>query len=328
MTLAAWLGCLAGRLPAAWAPALAACRAPAAALRRDVLAVLELPLGASAPAACDFSVRLEEAAQCLAPEMLPPAMNGLFAARAAGAPPASWLPAAWLEYDLRRAPGVAPISCWRIGPEAPLGWVARELAPRLAPGLAPAAYERLAAALEALPEGARLLYLFDLSARGRPGLRCELAAPPGLLPGWLAAIGAAAQASTLATLAEQWPEEGDRPHVSLDFDGSWQPRVGLENSFRGQPPGEERWRRQLERLESRGLASAGQLELLLSWPGVFTPTSGLAAWPEEKGRAVPGWLVACLSHLKLARAPEGPLELKAYLLFQHLAREVRTWPSR
>lgn len=327
-TLAAWFGCLEPRLPTTFAPALAACRNRAAAFRGEVMAVLELPLGAAAPAVCDFSVRLEEAEQCLAPEMLPPAVAELFRARAAGELPAPWVPAAWLEYDLRRAGARAPIVCFRIGPEAPGDWIGRELLPRIGAGLSRGALQRAAAALDSLPAGARPLYLFDLAARGAPGLRCELAAEPETLTGWLEEIGAATQAATLAGLAERWPEAGDRPHVSLDFGGAWLPRVGLENSFRGQPPGEERWRRQLEAFAAAGLATGGQVETLLSWPGVLTPSSGPPGWPSEGGRPLPGWLVACLSHLKLAQAPGGELEVKAYLLFQYLAREVRTWPSR
>lgn len=327
LSIAAFFPRLAARLPAGRVSALLGCRPLAALFRADVMAVLELPLGADAPAGglADFSVRLEEAGQCLDPAVLPPAVAALFAARAAGDFPEAWLPAMWLEYDLRRG-AEEPIVCFRLGGEAPAEWLRRELLPRLGTGLPPAVLARAGEALAVLPEGTRPLYLFDLGPRGRPGLRCELAAEPERLDGWLEQLGAQGQAAQLRRLAARW-QGGDRPHVSLDFDGAFLPRVGLENSFRGQPPGEERWRRQLEHFVAEGFVEPGQSEALLAWPGVETP--GHPGWPaEESGRPLPGWLVACLSHLKLAQAPGEALELKAYLLFQYLAREIRTWPSR
>lgn len=329
LSLATFFPRLAARLPPGWAAALASCRPLAERFRSDAMAVFELPLGI-APAAepaglADFSVRLEEAGQCRDEAALPPAVAELFAARSAGEFPEAWLPAIWLEYDLRQGAARPPIVCFRLGAEAPPEWV-RELLPRLGTGLPAAALAAVDAALAALPAEARPLYLFDLGARGRPGLRCELAAEPESLPGWLAGLGATAQAKALHRMAAIW-RGGDRPHVSLDFDGGWLPRVGLENSFRGQPPGEDRWRRQLEALAAAGRASPEEAEALLAWPGVETP--GAADWPaEEDGRPLPGWLVACLSHLKLAQKPGEPLEVKAYLLFQYLARDIRTWPSR
>jgi hypothetical protein len=322
-----FLGCLAPRLPGHWEPSLALCGRRAASFRGDAMAVLELPLG-GAPLGLDFSVRLEEAGQCLDRAALPAAVAALFAARDGGEFPAAWLPAVWLEYDLRLGEERAPIACARVGADAPAQWWRDWLLPRLYSGLSAAELERVAAALALLPEAARPLYFFDLSARGAPGLRCELAAEPGVLPGWLAAVGAGPQAAELERLARLW-RDGDRPHVSLDFGaGGWRPRVGLENSFRGQPPAEARWRTQLESLVAAGLAAADEVEPLLAWPAVATP-SATAGWPTDAaGQRLPGWLVSCLSHCKLASSPGGPIEAKAYLLFQYLRREVRLWPSR
>lgn len=332
ISLPAFFPRLAARLPECWLPALAGCEKRAALFRRDAMAVLELalrrplpPQVEATPLLADFSVRLEEPGQCLDETALPPAVAALFAARAAGDFPAAWMPSVWLEYDLRDAAGRPPIVCFRIGAEAPLAWLQRELLAALGCGLAPATLAAAGDALATLPAEARPLYLFDLAPRGRPGLRLELAAEPAALEPWLASLGADAQADQLRHLASLW-RGGDRPHVSFDFDGKWQPRVGLENSFRGQPPGEERWARQLAALTAAGLASEEQKEALLAWPGVETP--GHPDWPAQDGRPLPGWLVTCLSHLKLAQAPGSDLEVKAYLLFQYLAREVRTWPSR
>jgi hypothetical protein len=327
-----FLGCLAPRLPGHWEPSLAFCARRAASFRGDAMAVLELPLDGLRPGGAqpglDFSVRLEDAGQCLDRAALPAAMAALFAARQAGGFPAAWLPAVWLEYDLRLGEERAPIACVRVGAEAPAEWWRDWLLPRLGSGLGAAELGQVAAALALLPEGARPLYLFDLSARGAPGLRCELAAEPGVLPGWLAAIGAGQQAAELERLARLW-QDGDRPHVSLDFGaGGWRPRVGLENSFRGQPPAEARWRTQLEALVAAGLAKAEEAEPLLAWPAVATP-SATAGWPTDAaGKKLPGWLVSCLSHFKLACSPGESIEAKAYLLFQYLRREVRLWPTR
>lgn len=325
--LDAFLSCLEPRLPARLAPALALCRRRASSFRGDTMAVLEWPLGGRPPA-LDFSVRLEDAGQCLDGAGLPPAVADLFAIRDGGELPAAWLPAVWLEYDLRLGADQKPIACFRVGAEAPAEWWRESLLPRLGSGLSAASVGWVAAALEQLPKAARPLYFFDLSARGAPGLRCELAAEPAQLRGWLAAIGAAPQAAELERLATLW-KDGDRPHVSLDFgaDG-WRPRVGLENSFRGQPPAENRWRAQLESLVEAGLATTEEVETLLGWPAVLTPAS-VADWPKDAtGKKVPGWLVSCLSHLKLASSPGEKIETKAYLLFQYLRREVRVWPSR
>lgn len=325
--LDAFLSCLGARLPAPWEKALALCRRRAASFRGDTMAVLERPLGGGPPA-LDFSVRLEEAGQCLDGAALPAAAAALFAARGGGEFPAAWLPAIWLEYDLRLGADRKPIACFRVGAEAPGEWWRQWLLPRLGSGLPESSLRLVTAALEQLPAETRPLYFFDLSARGAPGLRCELAAEPAHVRGWLAAIGAAPQAAQLERLATLW-KDGDRPHLSLDFgaDG-WRPRVGLENSFRGQPPAEDRWRAQLESLVEAGLAAAEEVEPLLAWPAVQTPAA-VTDWPKDAaGKKSPGWLVSCLSHLKLASSPGEKIEAKAYLLFQYLRREVRVWPSR
>ena len=324
--LDAFFGRLQARLPPSLAAPFGLCRRLATAFRGDVMAVFELPLRTASPG-LDFSVRLEQLGQCrdAAAAALPAAARELLAAREAGEFTAAFLPSVWLEYDLRRGERVLPISCFRVS-EAPSEWVAGQLLPLVGASLPAAALAELVAAFATLPAAARPLYLFDLAARGRPGLRLELAAEPRVVAGWLAGLGATAQAEVLEQLAAFWGD-GDRPHVSVDFDGAWAPRVGLENSFRGQPPGEARWRAKLEQWAAAGLCSRDEVELLLAWPAVETP--GAADWPRGSDeRPLPGWLITCLSHLKLAQAPGGELEIKAYLLFQYLARETRSWPSR
>lgn len=285
------------------------------------MGVFELPLGGVEPA-FDFSVRLENAAQCLHREALPALVAEVLAT------PLSEVPAVWLEHDLRRDAGRVPISCFRLADSPRAG---DALLWRLGERLGSAAFARLADALLLLPTSARLLYLFDLTARGRMALRCEIAAPPAQLLPWLEKVGACQQAEVLERLSSVLGT-GDRPHVSLDFDGEWLPRVGLENSFRGQPPNEERWRHQLELLAGAGLVLPAEIEPLLAWPAVTTPGLGAARrenWPRaNSGAPLAGWLVTCLSHLKLALAADGEIEAKAYLLFQYLAREARGWPSR
>ena len=320
-----WFDLLADRLPAAFLPALSACAPTAAHYRGDVMGVFELPLSGLGPE-FDFSVRLENAAQCLHGDVLPPLVADLLAV------PVDEVPGMWIEHDLRRDAGRAPISCFRLAdwPRA-FETLLPRLGERLGERLGSAALTRLADALLLLPPAARLLYLFDLSARGRPALRCEIAAPPVQLLSWLEKVGACRQAEVLERLSSLLGT-GDRPHVSLDFDGEWLPRVGLENSFRGQPPNEERWRHQLELLAGAGLVRPEEIEVLLAWAAVTTPGQGATRkenWPRDnRGLPLPGWLVTCLSHFKLALVPDGEIEAKAYLLFQYLAREARGWPSR
>lgn len=322
--LGTWLKRLSPRLPASLAPALEACLGVAAMFRGDVMAVLEQPLG-DAPLGLDFSVRLEQAQQCLQPKLLPASVAELFARRAAGAFKSTSLPSIWLEYDLRQDLERAPISCFRLGREADPGFV-RELLPVVGSGLEESALSVLAGAIASLPEGTRLLYLFDLSARGRPAVRCEIAGEPLSLVPWLESLGAKDQAALLPELAS-WAGTGKRHHVSVDFDGAWAPRVGLENSFRGRPRELEPWQKWLDALATSGLIRREQIGPLLAWPTVETPGQS-AGWPLGPNGSVPGWSVACLSHLKLARVPDGVVEVKAYRLFQYLAREVREWPLR
>ena len=165
-----------------------------------------------------------------------------------------------------------------------------------------------------IPPPARLLYVFDLRARGTRDLRLEiLGLRPHDAPAFLARVAphlasAVAKAAPLLAGAE-------RPHLSFDIGpegiGS---RAGLEGSFVKWPHREPRWRELFDRLVDRGLCAPGKRDAVFAWPGQETFWAAPERWPAEAA-GTRGVCVRALSHVKVVARPDRAPEAKVYLLF-------------
>jgi hypothetical protein len=291
--------------------------------RLDAMAVFELACTPeSLPRTADFSVRLESGDQLLDAGLLDNRAAHLFSwwslERAAGRPGLGPL---WLEFDLRRrGPGAPPVVCVQLISDGAAGArdeLLADLLPRL--GASNLVARQVAALLATLPPGAAPLYLFDLAARGREAIRLELC---GLAPlaaeAWLRVAGLEDLGDLVRALLP-YTGDGERPHLSFDLaaDGALG-RLGLENSYRRQPPAERRWSAHLVAWVARGRLDPVLAASLLGWVGADTRHNA-PDWPAD---ALPagGWCVRALSHLKAAAEKGVPVELKAYLICQYLAR--------
>ena len=165
-----------------------------------------------------------------------------------------------------------------------------------------------------IPPPARLLYLFDLRARGTPDLRLEiLGLAPQIAPAFLAHLSphlASAVAKAAPLLAGV-----ERPHVSFDLGPEGiGPRAGLEGSFVKWPHREPRWRELFDRLVDRGLCAPEKRDAIFDWPGQETFWAAPERWPAEVA-GTRGVCVRALSHVKIVARPDREPEAKAYLLF-------------
>lgn len=165
-----------------------------------------------------------------------------------------------------------------------------------------------------IPPPARLLYVFDLRARGTRDLRLEiLGLAPQSAPAFLARVAphlapAVAKAAPLLAGAE-------RPHFSFDVgpEGTGS-RAGLEGSFVKWPHREPRWRELFDRLVGRGLCTPEKRDAIFAWPGQETFWAAPERWPAEAA-GTRGVCVRALSHMKVVARPDRAPEAKAYLLF-------------
>lgn len=228
----------------------------------------------------------------------------------------------WLELDLDRAVGGSlpdPVLCVEMergaDPVQTLDAVFPALdGPRRALTLR---------CLGEIPPPARLLYLFDLRARGTRALRLEiLGLAPDAASAYLERVApalapAAAAAAPLLAGAE-------RPHLSFDIDPEGiGPRAGLEGSFVKGPHREPRWRELFDRLVDRGLCAPGKRDAIFAWPGQETFWSAPARWPAEAA-GTRGTCVRALSHVKVVARPDREPEAKAYLLFGWIGEALRS----
>jgi len=218
----------------------------------------------------------------------------------------------WLEFDLARPPDGQPdpVVCAEV---------ARGSDPVLTldavlPALDPAQRAQTLRCLAEIPPPARLLYLFDLSARGTRALRLEvLGLAPDAAPAYLQRVApglapAVADAAPLLAGVE-------RPHLSFDVGPEGiGPRAGLEGSFVKGPHREPRWRELFDRLVDRGLCAPEKRDAVFAWPGQETFWSAPGRWPAEAA-GTRGVCVRALSHVKVVARPDREPEAKAYLLF-------------
>jgi hypothetical protein len=329
LTVADWLAVLAPRLtePLFDSAAVGCLRRLARALPGECQGTLEARLAPGA-AQVDLSLRLLGASQAAA-------LAARFSASPIGRFLAAWselegplapVRSVWLEFDLAGEKSPSPIVCAKLRADTGTGWLLDTLLPALrGDPLSRGQRALLLSCLDAIPGSARLLYVFDLRARGADAVRLEIfGLEPGRMLGYLrhVAPGSVAAVAEIASLFAGV----ERLHLSLDVAEEVLPRIGIEGSFPRQPRRESRWREWLGRLESRGLGSPGKLEAVLAWPGYDTFWTAPERWPvAEVGPG--GFCVRALSHVKVVCRPDGEPEAKAYLAFGPLDRSSDAVPA-
>lgn len=299
----------------------------ALAVPHDCMGAIEVRLDPSATperSPVDLSVRICRATQAraLAERIASPALRLFLDRWADGTIPHSAVPAVWLEYDLdrRRAPKT-PIACARLAADLDPGWLTQRLLPSLCGGPVPHSRRRLVGTcLDALPDGLRPLYLFDLQPRGAGEVRLELyTEDPSVLAGYLRRVAPAEATRRVAHLVPL-VERCDRFHLSIDLGTEVSSRIGLEAAFRHLPQRDPRWRELCVDLVVEGLCSRDRAEAVLDWPGYDSIWTALDRWPGgdgARGGRPGGHAVRSLSHFKLVSSSRDPAA-KAYLLFQHV----------
>jgi len=330
LTAADWLAVLAPQLnePLFDPVAVGRLRRVAQAFPGDCQGTLEVRLAPGARQV-DLSLRLLTAAQAAA-------LAARYPASATGAFLSSWsepggplapVRSVWLEYDLDREEEPSPILCVKLPAALDAGWLLGTLLPALRSG-PPATRQRalILTCLEAISGSARLLYVFDLRARGGDAVRLEIF---GLEPGQMLRYLRRVAPGSVSAVAEAAPlfEGVERLHLSLDIGEEVLPRIGIEGSFPRQPKRESRWWELFDRLESRGLCSAGKRDAALAWPSYDSFWTAPEQWPvAELGPG--GSCVRSLSHVKVVCRPDREPEAKAYLVFGPLDRSSDAAPER
>jgi hypothetical protein len=218
----------------------------------------------------------------------------------------------WLEFDLDRDEP-EPVVCAKLPRVQDPGWLTGPLLRALQGHPIPGGQlDLILACLQALPETATLLYVFNLQARGSDAVRLEIFGleSAGLL-GYLRIV-APKVVSTVEPIVSLF-EGVERLHLSFDVVDEILPRIGIEGSFSRQPSREPRWNAFLERLVAGDLCSPAKRDALLAWPGYDTFWTAPLHWPAELGPR--GACIRLVSHLKVVCRPDRDPEAKAYLVF-------------
>jgi hypothetical protein len=259
----------------------------------------------------DLSLRLRNLRE--APKELPSSIRDFLTQWAVPEGPLSLIRSVWLEFDLDREEP-EPIVCAKLPRFPDPGWLMEVLLPALQ-GHPIHEPQRglILACLQALPEPATLLYVFDLRARGSDAVRLEIfGLEPAAMLGYLQDM-APEMVPAVEPVASLF-EGVERLHLSFDVADKILPRIGLEGSYPRQPSREPRWSALLESLVDRTLCSPAKRDALLAWPGYDTFWTAPLHWPvTELGPR--GACIRFLSHLKVVCGPNRDPEAKAYLVF-------------
>jgi len=175
------------------------------------------------------------------------------------------------------------------------------------------------------PDGVFVSHIGVMLSRNSPALRVNIKRlQADLLIPYLQQIGWQEETNELEILMQQLSALVDRITVCLDVGQQIYPQIGLECIFIQQPPHESRWAVFLDYLVEHNLCEPRKREALLNWPGQSNPVNSMAPWPKQ--------LIAAsllepkkrftaferrLSHIKVVWKPQGHLEAKAYLWFEH-----------
>lgn len=185
----------------------------------------------------------------------------------------------------------------------------------------------------ACPDGVFVSHIGVMLSRNAPALRVNVKRlQPDLLIPYLQEIGWQGETQELEALMKQLFALVDRITVCLDVGKRIYPQIGLECILLDRPQRESAWEIFLDYLVARGLCAPEKRDALLNWPGQTTPVNSPVPWPD---RLIAASLLQPrerftifdrqLSHIKIVYGPEGQLEAKAYLWFEHkwLSRESK-----
>ncbi len=289
-------------------PAFERLREIARRLPGDGLAALEMRLAPDAEAV-DLSVKVSQL-HGLPDSFSTPHLRQLLRRWSAGELPS--IASLWLELDLERAAGglPEPVVCVELERAADPVQVLDRVFQTLDDSQRAWALRCLAE----IPPPARLLYLFDLRARGTVAIRLEIL---GLAPDAASAFLARLAPHLAPAVADAVPllAGAERPHLSFDIGPEGiGPRAGLEGSFVRWPHREPRWRDLFDRLVERGLCAPEKRDAVFAWPGQETFWAAPGRWPAEAA-GTRGVCVRALSHVKVVARPDHAPEAKVYLLF-------------
>lgn len=317
LTAADWLSVFAPKLtePLFASETVGRLRGLARTLPGDCQGVLEVRL-ASGAAQVDLSLRLLTAAQAcgLAARLSSCAVGEFLSLWSKPDGPLAPVRSVWLEFDLDQEEPPAPVVCAKLPADVDSGWLLGTLLPALrGDPLSRGQRALILTCLESLPRSAHLLYVFSLRARGSDAVRLEVF---GMEPSQMLDYLRRVAPRTVPAAQEITPcfEGVERLHLSLDVAAEIRPRIGIEGSFPRQPHREPRWKELFDRLESRGLCSAGKRDAALAWPGYDSFWTAPEPWPiAEMGSR--GFCGRGLSHLKVVGRTDREPEAKAYLEF-------------
>lgn len=187
-------------------------------------------------------------------------------------------------------------------------------------------YETLKRLALACPPPARLTHVGVMLGRPIRALRAHMGhLSPRQIGVYLDRIGWERDRTELVDAATMLLEHGDWVVLCLDVVGDQVVRIGLECFFGRKHGVDPRWRPLLRHLSELGLCSPAKADALLRWPGVLTPPSDPAHWPDDliaQGLvASPDTLGAFdrrLSHVKLTFGGDCAISAKAYFGYVHV----------
>jgi len=180
--------------------------------------------------------------------------------------------------------------------------------------------------LDALPAGARIIYLGIMLSRPTEAVRIviEELKPEDILE-YLRQIGCFDTTDTLGNLVQTLSHFVDKiGFLDLDVSEFIHAQIGLECFFDKQPLSEPRWQLFFDYLVENGLCSSNKKEAFLAWPGFSQPEYEPSLWPTHLNwgdaffseQAVSAFFRK-INHIKMVYHPNKPLEAKGYLAFGH-----------
>lgn len=242
----------------------------------------------------------------------------------------------WLEFDISRTHAFSPAVVFLDGFPADADLRAHVRFRRTVTALlcgperAKMADAGMARCVGALPPGARVFSLGDMSARPGGGVRVALAGlTPATLDRYLDRISWPGSRQAVAGILALVPPAATRICVDLDITVGVGPKIGVEVYLNGRAD-TRAWAGLFDDLVRKDLCVPEWRDALLGWPGHAAEDTTAGMWPRHAAclRTLLGDRVACraersLNHIKIVHEPAHGLEVKAYL-FVKLACGVRT----